>query len=792
MTQCPSVSNATTICVDNQCDFECQNIPNANPCYIKDKQSCEPIDLNNNGTLDCLESIDCSASNIICINDANDFLEIPNILKNGKVELFGKDEENVTFYLMNDINLALADSIETEGTSNECKSVNWKYIPEMKNLTLTTPYDLTKTITYQNQKGYDCDLPAALFNKLTDSNISNITLRLNFNGTKIYGSLANSISHTHLNNITFAGSITSTSNSNHIGGIIGTADNSEIKDSVCDGASLTISNPASSGYYVGGIVGSANATKITTGDRINLVTSIDSSLSAGGLAGILKGNSTVTKATNNCQTLKSKQYVGGFAYKIENSHVSDVTNTIGSIDKIYSEPTDTQGGCGGFVYTCKFTTFSDEEPAISKVVNNVKSITAPGDKTAAGFLAGSENALYSDIVNTVENIQGNYAAGFVSKPTNSVFTNVTNQIGTVEGAAGVGGFFRNSYESKYSNIQNTIDTVKGNLGGGFGEFASQYNTSYTGQVISQIGNQLHDITSQVKLVSINDEGEKPTSYAGGFIGYITGVADVQRIDSHVDRMKTHSSNVGGFTGYISHTADITNTFSDINTIIDTLESRLNPNYSTSSYYISAFSGFIKNGANFDRIYSQANIIAKDKSNGMGFGYLYGDTKAQTFSLNNVFVNAKIKSNTNYGFALYNPSTYITSIKLHNIVSSIRIFDANETEVHTKLFGSINNNNTGIPNTDLFNIDNAYFFVHNDNATAVSNTDLNSFFSKIATLEDTEAAIEKLNSTQSDVVWTKADYILYGLVPSDDIKFQLPSFTPKIPADFTILEPDTSK
>ncbi|GEM_PF-1990694 len=367
----------------------------------------------------------------------------------------------LTIELVNDINLI--DILKTSLTTNGECSGEWK---TNINLTNVVFKGQGKTISYK-QNTNTCSLNFALFNKITLSEVSDLTVELNVSNLKSLpypqAIFANEINSSVVSNIHVKGKLTTAftgTGATSIGGIAGRvySDYSQYQRSKiegCDAQNIEVTStatPAGDAVNIGGYFGHVKDASVSLSGK-HRIKSVQSNKIAGGFFGVINitdkndiinfedaefevdsvsGNSACgfahTLTVNNINSnptekrefaIKSfvankvkanKSYAAGFVYSLS-ANLKNISSEIGLIDSPLN--------AAGFVYTSSGNTFAN----IKNSVNELKcqSENASADYQCAGFMFTSTSNVFEHIESHVEKMSsGKLGSGFINN-VNTVF-----------------------------------------------------------------------------------------------------------------------------------------------------------------------------------------------------------------------------------------------------------------------------------------------------------------------------------------------------------------------------------
>jgi len=409
-------------------------------------------------------------------------------------------------------------------------------------------------------------LTKPLFDQLgTSGHAASVTdLVVTATGTEFVGQgiLANGSTEALINNVSVSATGVITPVQDNVGGLVGSAVDTQINDSSFSGTITSGNN------QVGGLVGSAVDTQI---DNSSFAGAISGFSSVGGLVGYTDcssktdgacdlGSSTIANSHVTGQVTGYSAIgglVGGGFGEINNSNADvtisggyDIGGLIGwsqtSIDQSYSTGSvssiDPSGyGAGGI-------SGGQGSFAISNSYSTAEVTGASDVGGLVGYTYGDISNSYSSVIGDVTGT-GSYVGGLVgSVYQNNLISNsysyvtgdVTGSYGYVGGLVGyTSGDISNSYSYVTGDVTGSYSSVGGLVG---------YVDSYYGY-----GN----ISNSSSYVLGNVTGD---ARVGGLVGYIDG--NVSNSFSHVEGNVTGTGNdVGGLVGYIGD--DLSNSFSHV-------------------------------------------------------------------------------------------------------------------------------------------------------------------------------------------------------------------------------------
>ncbi len=508
---CPSIANATVSCRDNKCQYTCQD-----GCYSwnDDSKTCAMIDENKNNVPDCYDAINCDASDVICITTADDFLHLPDYFdSNGKVKpnyegkYSGKKEDDVTFYLMNDINLEEVVATSVDPEAKECHATKWN-APDLKNLVLKTPLDSDKRIYYQhdfNGESVNCTMNSSLWKSLDEGRISHIKIELDVAADEVHSAFVENMTNCELNDVSWKGTIEipDKKDGSVLGGIAGKAQNTKFRRVYCDGSTIIAPQVDAVGCVVGVMSGGdfSNESDSSSGNVKNRVEKIAANRSVGGLMGELhpaagaKSRVVVRHVQNNVDTVIGSQNVGGLLGQISDAEVTNIDNAL----NVVQGNQNVGGLIGNVAPVC----------LIHDVKNKINTGILGSKKDGQNF-ASSFGGLLGSVHNKIDKNTQSVLDAKVTEIYNIVQTTANDEV-MVSAAYDVGGFI-----------------------GGIGR---NNNTEYEVSV--------HNVSSQMPVVM----GLTNWDDVGGFIGSSYGGAkNTVRISNVTNRVKTvkNSFSAGGF------------------------------------------------------------------------------------------------------------------------------------------------------------------------------------------------------------------------------------------------------
>ncbi len=337
-----------------------------------------------------------------------------------------------------------------------------------------------------------------------------------------------------------------------------------------------------SGNYVGGVVGYAQNSLIKNSFATSNMM-VTGNQYVGGIVGILK-NGTVTaddglQTSNNCK-VSGSQFVGGIVGFATSSSITNSSNALGAV---ISVSLNANGNYFGGIVGCS------EESTVALVSNagNVSANNFVGgivglisgisaNLTPLAVVAENNGAIFG-----VENVGG--IAGAVGKIVNSEvefqaniakvnFENCKNQkIGnstnSIQGSTNVGGIVGKILAGSVLTCQNFLSIVgKTNVGGIVGNIVAgsvsgenRGNISGTDHIGGLIG-----ISSETKLANLqNFGGVEGVSFVGGVVGEVANTVSTTESIKTIEQVKNGSvashghivkgkDFVGGIFGHVAH------------------------------------------------------------------------------------------------------------------------------------------------------------------------------------------------------------------------------------------------
>lgn len=524
---CPSLPNASVSCSESKCQYACQD-----GCYSWDEKtkSCAMIDVNKNNVPDCYDMIDCDASNVICIKTADDFLHLPDYFDaDGKIKseyegkYSGKDEYDVTFYLMNDINLNEVITTSADPVAKECHATSWN-APALKKLVLKTPLDSDKRIYYQydfNGESVNCSMNSSLLKSLDNSKISHIKFEIDVAADEVHSVFAENMTNCELNDVSWKGTIKIPDNKDgaNLGGIAGEAQNTKFRRVYCDGATIIASHFDAVGCVVGVMNGGdfSNESDNSSIPVTNRVETIVANRSVGGLMGELhqvagiKSKVVVRHIQNQVDLVDGFENVGGLIGQISDAEVQNIDNSVNVV-----RGNQNVGGLIGNV---------NPVCLIHDVKNTINSAILGIEKDAQKYLRS-----FGGLIGSIYNNDANKESVLDAKVTEiyQIVQTAANDDVMVSADAYVGGFIGSINPNKYMDYEVSV----------------------------------HDISSQMPIVmgSINRED------VGGFAGIGVGTSEHPlKISNVTNRVKTIKNSFAA-AGFIS-----TANYTDFENILNEFE-----------------------------------------------------------------------------------------------------------------------------------------------------------------------------------------------------------------------------
>ena len=318
-------------------------------------------------------------------------------------------------------------------------------------------------------------LSAPLFDTLQNCTIKDLHIDLDFDNQRmtnveLRGSITNELKSSELNNVGYSGSLTTHSDRQDVGGMVGTVDaasslydvyienvnissgdyysiqnmggiagrvltpNVTVKESknvsvhgyyyvgglfgLCSAAmnfeNLTASSLSTIGYSnVGGIIGSISTGGLTlTKSEINIDNVTCEGSSCGGLVGeIRNANFSFDTIDLSIANLTGESYVGGLVGLINNT--TNNTSAFNKVASVIDNLNCTSSYCGGLVGSITGS-YNTNYAVFSKIVSEVNSFDCKGSYCAGIIGQSSAYNNISDVLLIVKLMTGNYSAGLIA------------------------------------------------------------------------------------------------------------------------------------------------------------------------------------------------------------------------------------------------------------------------------------------------------------------------------------------------------------------------------------------
>ena len=260
------------------------------------------------------------------IKSAADLNKLASLVNNGA------DTTNVSFILENDIDMSSVANFAGIGIIGRVFKGNFYGNGHViKNLTMTS----------SNNMGFFNNTDGATIQDVGLENV-NITSTSTSDASVASGSLIGSANNTIIKN-TYVDGGNITSSSFQLGGLIGRSSDSTIEGSWSDVEINVSSASISDSYFVGGLVGSFYGGTIENSFSSSNITG--SALNVGGLIGAINDNVTITNAyaDGNVSSTRTDSNVGGLIGQVHSASVGTITNAF------YSGSTLSGTNVGGFI-----------------------------------------------------------------------------------------------------------------------------------------------------------------------------------------------------------------------------------------------------------------------------------------------------------------------------------------------------------------------------------------------------------------------------------------------------------
>ncbi len=700
--QCHVENAASYTCtIDNNCEFECDN-----KCYKKsgDGTKCE-LDTSNH---ECI--VNCDDKDIVCIETAEQFIRLPQMVVDGKVKVENKSE-NASFIIKNDIHL------EDVLKLIDGKCPKWQAMDPIENLKLNTENDSIKEISFSLKNNDEqCPLQEGLFSTLTNSSISNLKISLGIKGSDAQAALAQTVDNTTLTNITFTGSVTNTTKSGYepnVAGIVGTAKNSTLKDVICIGVSVsgngmkheTTSSEnktqLNESSYVAGVIGVLeNSTYTMSADKKNTIKAILTNHIGSGFAGraVLSTIKNVTQETESinqvcdgtnaelhCDVVKTAGYASGFVHFVQGGTFENVNNSSKSVQGEYVSGFVDSAVSDNLEQIQSNLSFTNINNSIDTIFcNGVSGTNIQHQNKAAGFGLHLKDIELRKITNNINNFyggnNGNYLAGFAYSLYDCIVDEITNTItGNIIALNFASGFANSIINSPITNVKNDINSLQGKTVAGFGYSINFKDTS------NATDNNLSNITNIIQKITASDQaaGFVHTSTYSHFSTIKNQINDIYYYNPE-NFSSTPDNSVGGFVYSASSSK-----FNEIENTIGTVDSKELGGFAYKSH-----------ASKYNKIYNQ---IDGDWSGTNFGGFAYNDINisecndtsdcyAEYSDIKNIIDGTITPSGNGGGFieTINFSSDYTKSLKISKIINTVKSMTSNSSSNSPSAGGFINN------------------------------------------------------------------------------------------------------
>ncbi len=562
ISRCSTVVNASISCSESKCKYTCLE-----GCYTwsDTAKSCVMIDKNHDNVPDCYDTVNCDDKNIICLNTADDFIHLPDYFdSDGHVKpdyegkYSGKSQYDVTFYLMNDVNLKDVVKTIVDPSEKECFADGWTS-PSIRNLVLKTPQDEDKRIIYQydiNGETVNCSMNTSLWKTLDNSKISNLMLELNVKSDLdndksniSFSAFVEKVTNSELADVSWMGKIDISPEISEkiksLGGIAAEAVDTKMRRVYCVNSSIEASKANNVGCVIGLMKGGdfSNESDGTEKVIVNRVNIIVSNSYAGGLIGKVEksptkdGKVSIRNVKNIVENMKSYEFVGGLIGDVSHADIVDVGNSYNSImcsnncggligiveqpSKIHDIVNVIYGGItgnnygldvyigkiGGLIGAIQRYGMPEEQTSGNDNITEIYNIkqTVDNDKVAilgkteiGGLIGSIYNILYQELDVSIHDVESQMPI---------VKSNMDeNQTVTDGGLIGIGCGTQN-YPLKIANVKNRVKMVdNGSITGGFigeAEWVNFKNIDHQFESVTGYG-QCGGFVAQANSCEFND------------------------------------------------------------------------------------------------------------------------------------------------------------------------------------------------------------------------------------------------------------------------------------------------